>query len=271
MNSGLPGVKSLARDTLANQMATDIMERILSGAMQPGDVLPSEPLLATQYGVSRSVVRDANRLLAARGLVEIRRGRGVFVTDSQREAFSDALLLALRREGSTVWDVEEFEQIVLPAAVSIAAEQASDAEIDSIRRTINDYIEQRKHGLPNQAGAENVDGLSTEMSLSATSFGDILRQVYEATHNAVLYQFAGLAVTLRSWRKWVELSIEEDLELDIRFCDTVLKALETRDRKAAAVQMARLGTLHPTAVEIMRNTPIGDIPQIKTRPGKQAS
>lgn len=263
MNKGLPEVKSIARATLADQMVADITERILSGSMLPGSALPAEPILAHQYGVSRSVVRDANRMLAAQGLVEIRRGRGVFVTDSQRQAFSDAFLLALRREGASVWDVEEFEQILLPTAISLAAERATDSEIAGIRSAINSFLNKRKQVI-NQLGTSGDVTLGDLMLLDAgDGFGSILQRVYDATHNVVLSQFAGFAVALRSWREWVELSIEEDLELDVLFCTTLMRALETRDRAAALAEMATLWNLPPEAVGIMKRTPIGEIPRIK--------
>ena len=80
--------RPIKRETLADQMASAITDLILSGSIEPGSALPTEPRLAEQYGVSRSVVRDATRLLAARGLVEIHHGKGVFVTASQKEPLS---------------------------------------------------------------------------------------------------------------------------------------------------------------------------------------
>jgi len=100
--------KFAKKQTLAEQMAETVQELILSGEVQGGVTLPTEPELAEQFGVSRAVVRDATRILMARGLVEVEHGRGVFVTQPQNEAFGEALLLALRRVGATVWDVEQF-------------------------------------------------------------------------------------------------------------------------------------------------------------------
>ena len=67
--------------------------------------------LGEQFGVSRAVVRDATRILMAQGLVEVKHGLGVFVTPPQNEAFGEALLLALRRAGVTVWEVEQCKNI----------------------------------------------------------------------------------------------------------------------------------------------------------------
>ena len=121
--------KPIKKQTLADQMAGAIQQAILSGELESGAALPTEPDLAGQFGVSRAVVRDATRILMAQGLVEVKHGRGVFVTPPQNEAFGEALLLALRRAGATVWDVEQFEQIIFPEVVALAATTASDEEI----------------------------------------------------------------------------------------------------------------------------------------------
>src|SRR6056297_3919598 len=102
--------RPIQRKTLAQEMADTLTEEIVSGRLQPGDALPTEPDLAQEFQVSRSVVRDATRVLAARGLVSVQHGRGAFVTESQLDAFGDALLLALRREQASVWDAEDFFQ-----------------------------------------------------------------------------------------------------------------------------------------------------------------
>ena len=95
--------------------------------------MPTEPELAGAFGVSRAVIRDATRMLAARGLVQAQHGRGVFVTESQTDAFGEALLLALRRSDASVWDVEQFEQMVFPEVCALASVAASDADLAKIR------------------------------------------------------------------------------------------------------------------------------------------
>ena len=267
MNDPSQAVKPIARETLAEQMARDIMERIVAGSPSPGETLPAEPVLAEQYGVSRSVVRDATRLLAARGLVEIRHGKGVFVTDSQRKAFADALFLALRREGASVWDVEELEQILLPAALALAAKRASADELAEIRGLVEQFIEERRQAITTSTDAGSEAGEPKDGAM-ATACADPLRAIYEATHNSVIAHFSELIVALRSWREWTSLTPEEDLELDIRFLETMLRALETRDPQKVAEWAAEYQSVsaQPEIADAMKKTPIGDVPRIGLRP-----
>jgi DNA-binding FadR family transcriptional regulator len=131
---------TIKKQTMAEQVAEAIKEAILADEWQSGEALPTEPELSSQFGVSRAVIRDATRMLAAQGLVEAQHGKGVFVTSSQVEAFGDALLLALRRAGATVWDVEHFEQVIYPEVCALASQEATDEELTAIRAEIEHYI-----------------------------------------------------------------------------------------------------------------------------------
>ena len=64
---------------LADQIVEDLKRRILSGGIAPGEKLPGENSLVEEFGVSRTVVREAVSRLQAAGLVETFQGRGSFV------------------------------------------------------------------------------------------------------------------------------------------------------------------------------------------------
>ncbi len=85
------------------------------------------------------MVRDATRILMALGLVEVKHGSGVYVTESQSAAFGEALLIALRRSGASAWDVEHFQQIMIPELIALASTTATDEEIAEIRENIQAY------------------------------------------------------------------------------------------------------------------------------------
>jgi GntR family transcriptional repressor for pyruvate dehydrogenase complex len=63
---------------LTADLAADLRNRIVDGVIQPGEKLPSENTLISEFGVSRTVVRSALTHLQAEGLVETERGRGSF-------------------------------------------------------------------------------------------------------------------------------------------------------------------------------------------------
>lgn len=65
--------------TLTHRVVSGLKDAILGGELQPGSRLPSEAALVSDYGVSRTVVREAVSRLQAEGLVETFQGRGSFV------------------------------------------------------------------------------------------------------------------------------------------------------------------------------------------------
>ena len=63
------------RESLADQVAEAIMALVVEQKLRPGDALPSSAQLAEQFGVSRTVVREATADLAGRGFVQRAQGR----------------------------------------------------------------------------------------------------------------------------------------------------------------------------------------------------
>jgi GntR family transcriptional repressor for pyruvate dehydrogenase complex len=78
------------------QIATQIEERILNGELRSGDRLPTERELAEQFQVSRTAVREAMKILAQKGLVDMRPGRGTIVIDGAPVALQNSIGLMMK-------------------------------------------------------------------------------------------------------------------------------------------------------------------------------
>jgi len=255
--------KPVKKQTLPEQMAETIKELILSGELEAGDVLPTEPELCEQFGVSRAVVRDATRILMALGLVEVKHGSGVYVTESQSAAFGEALLIALRRSGASAWDAEQFQQIMVPELIALASTTATDEEIAEIREHIQAYRQiliefhtRRFQGIP---------ALPAEMQAFREASQNITRAIFKASHNHVFQQLAQPLLNLRNLRTWQddENDTPESLtELEMIHVNGLVDAIATRDPDTARNQARLLMNLPPVAIEAMKQTPIGEQPQI---------
>jgi DNA-binding FadR family transcriptional regulator len=240
-------------------MAADLTEAIVSGQIPVGEALPTEPELADRFGVSRAVVRDATRMLAARGLVDAQHGRGVFVTESPVGPFGDALLLALRRAGATVWDVERFEQMILPEVAAEAAREATDEDLSEIRRLADVYVAQfdsisrRTWGQPN---------LSTQdQALLMSAFRAFYGAIFAATHNAVWALLAEPLMRLRAPRNWDtgDATVDELVDHERRVMAAYVDAIASRDPDRARADIAAMVTLPTAAETAMRSTPVGQV------------
>lgn len=146
----------LSHDKLYKQVADQIEGLIVGESLCPGDRLPSERQLAEQLGISRTVVREAIRLLSVRGLVEVKPGCGTFIREpSPKDAAAPlALLLKLRQCPDLLDNVYEVRHMVEVKVAGLAAERATDedhglmeAAIEEMAAHIDDPGEYIAHDL----------------------------------------------------------------------------------------------------------------------------
>jgi DNA-binding FadR family transcriptional regulator len=78
---------------LASAVAAELVERIVRGVHPPGTALPPEPVLCETFSVSRTVVREAVKMLQEKGLVQVRQGSGTTVTSPTMWNMLDELVL----------------------------------------------------------------------------------------------------------------------------------------------------------------------------------
>ena len=120
------------RENLSQQTAQRLYSIIVAeGRLRPGDKLPNEVELSVQLGVSRATLREAIRTLAARGVLEVRRGKGTFVS-SRVEEIEDFGFGALEGVRGQLRDLFELRSIFEPRAAALACARASDQELSDI-------------------------------------------------------------------------------------------------------------------------------------------
>jgi DNA-binding FadR family transcriptional regulator len=109
-------------------VASSLSREIAQGRLKPGDQLPSEQELATTFGVSRNVVREAIAKLRSEGRVWSKQGRGAFVADS-----SNALVLTIDRdtlrESGAFTGLFELRGILEVEAAALAALRRSQDDL----------------------------------------------------------------------------------------------------------------------------------------------
>lgn len=113
---------------LADSTAQRIMKMIEEeNRFSPGDKLPNENDLAQELGVSRSTLREAVKILTTNGILEIRRGKGTFVTSNIVINSDDLSDIA-----SGLDDLFEMRLMFEPDCAYLAAKRATDEEIETI-------------------------------------------------------------------------------------------------------------------------------------------
>lgn len=113
-----------------------LQDLVVSGELRPGDQLPPERQLGERLAVSRTVVREAVRVLAERGLVDVVHGRGTFVRAPNPADMAERLRLLLRLEESAYWKTTETRHVLEPAIARIAAMRRTDADVAHLRTAL---------------------------------------------------------------------------------------------------------------------------------------
>jgi len=124
-------------ERLYEQIVNQIEKRIVAGELKAGDQLPPENELAKQFAVSRTAVREAIKTLREKRLVEIRPGRGTFITIGTPEAVRHSLGHLMKfgsLNGSS--SLVEVREILEPEIAALAATRITEEYIAAMREAI---------------------------------------------------------------------------------------------------------------------------------------
>jgi len=136
--------KAIEREeTLTRRVTEQVEQLILDDLLRPGDKLPAERDLALRFQVSRTVIREAIRSLAAHGLVEVRQGKGTTVSIPSVESLQRPLTLLLRTnqrdlDHKKVLEVRRTLEIEI---AGIAAERRTSSDLDTLEHILEDRSE----------------------------------------------------------------------------------------------------------------------------------
>src|SRR5215510_10197265 len=117
--------------SLSDQVTEALLTRIESGQLKPGEKLPPEAALAPEFGVSRTVVREAISRLKHGGLLESRQGSGVFVT-SQPALSPLRIDDAVIESREAVLQIVELRRAIETETAALAAQRRSNQQLTEI-------------------------------------------------------------------------------------------------------------------------------------------
>ncbi|MGQ7843644.1 FadR/GntR family transcriptional regulator [Granulosicoccus sp. 3-233] len=165
--------------SLSSEVAAQVGRSIVTGAYSPGSLLEDEAALAIRFGVSRTVIRDAMKVLVGKGLLEVRRGIGTRIKPREEWGLLDddvmAWQLSVPADPAMLLQLAETRQLFEPQAAFWAAERATPAELDEIGSAIN-------------AMQDEVDDPRKFVVADARFHRAVLR----AAHNEFLLALAGI-------------------------------------------------------------------------------
>ena len=156
------------KKSLAEEVAELLQKQIAGEELKEGDRLPTEPELMKAFGVGRSTVREAVKMLVNAGFLKIRQGRGTFVENKMPP--DEPLEKRLMR--ADIQELNEVRKILETAIAGKAAKRRTGHDIDTIKK----YLADRKTA----ADAETLEEcIEADINFHVA--------VAKATHNKILY------------------------------------------------------------------------------------
>jgi GntR family transcriptional regulator, transcriptional repressor for pyruvate dehydrogenase complex len=119
-------------------VAERLRSQIVRGELNVGDRLPSEDELTAHYGIARTTLREALRILESQHLIEIRRGRGggPVITRPEVDSLAAGTAVLLQLQGTTVGDVDRARAMVEPQLAAQLAANHTQADLDALTETV---------------------------------------------------------------------------------------------------------------------------------------
>ena len=161
---------------LTDRVQEALRERIAAGSFAPRAKLPAEAALSSQFGVSRTVVREAVARLKAEGLLASRQGSGVFVQ-------ADAALRPLKIDAAagqsqaSILQIVEVRRALEAESAALAAERRTVADVDGLRRQLKAL---------DQAVSKGGDGVAEDVA-----FHRLIAEASRNPHFITVLQFLG--------------------------------------------------------------------------------
>lgn len=215
----------LLSKSLYLQLAELIENKIISGVYRLGDQLPTEFEMAAQYGVSRTVVREAMKALKEKGWVETYVGRGTFIVDNSSRGVGTSFDVIVRRNPAQGFEnLIEVREIIEPEIAAMAALRASSEQIEAMRAA----VEQMERGL------------SPTGSMDDFLLGDVLfhKLIAESCGNPLILSIINPVVAMmREQQEFHLYRVKGGSSRSQINHRLILQAIQKRDPKAAHKHM----------------------------------
>lgn len=213
--------------SLADQVAREIGRKIVAATYAPGDLIEDEKALTERYQVSRSVIRDAIKILVGKNLLEVRQGIGTRVRGRHSWGLLDDDVLAWHLSVPVRPDflrhLMDIRVIIEPEAARWAATSASDEAIEEI--------------LTAQKNMEQEKGSMEDFVLCDALFH---RTILRASSNEILRAMEGVIFSaLLTSIKLTNTNTQKN-EASLPFHRDVAEAIAQREPEMAAQLMKRL-------------------------------
>ncbi|MGJ9402149.1 FadR/GntR family transcriptional regulator [Arthrobacter sp. KK5.5] len=214
----------MARATLVDMVADEILRRVIDGELPEGAALPSEAEIGAQLDVSRLTVREGLKELRAKNVLNAVRGRGTYVNSVSAWTSLEAVLRSMSAAGSASQvsvQLLEVRRMIEVGAAELAAARRTEADLELLRKHLAGMV---------RAQGSDVDRFVTE----DIAFHDVILRASGNLMVPALYEPLGRMLGAGRRETSAVPAIQEHA---IQMHRNVLAALESGSPEAARTAM----------------------------------
>ncbi len=153
-------LKSLKSESVVQRVINCLTDAMVNKELKPGDKLPTEPELAAAFGVARTSVREATKILTYMGVLESRRSEGTFVASGFQESMIDPMVYGIiLNQGEDFQSLIELRELTEVGILRLAIKKQSREGLELIRQRLEEF------------------------ESAAAREGDVLESVFQADNN----------------------------------------------------------------------------------------
>lgn len=213
----------LNKTTVSKKVVEKIKDLIIDGTLKEGEKLPAERSMATMLNVSRNTIREAYKMLAVLGYIEIKHGLGVFVIDEN--ASLDQITSSFFIKNDQIMELFEMRKVLESSSIKWAVERGTDEQINELERLVENSI--------------NLIENEKNISEIAQSDQDFHLFIAEISGNSVLYRTMLNLVDLLAESRSFTMDIPGRMKTSINDHKDIVEAVKARDVELAERKMLK--------------------------------
>jgi GntR family transcriptional repressor for pyruvate dehydrogenase complex len=207
------------KEDITNLLILRFQKLMREGVLTPGALLPSERELAATFGVARSSLRQAMKVLETMGVVTQKVGDGTYLSTDGTYVLSVPMDFLFLLDDISLEDLMELRLMLEPALAAKAAERATVDHIQVLKQSMRDM--QEKGIRPEEIAAADLLFHRTIFRATGNALGS---RLFHSIHSALFKMIASTAQVVQ-------------VEHTVRFHRPILEAIEQRNPKRAALRM----------------------------------
>lgn len=216
----------IKRIPLQSEIIRYIQEYIEENHLKAGDRLPSQGQLIQMMGVSRTSLREAMKTLEARGIIKVRNGKGIYVSEGEGSAIP--ILLDFTREKERLLDILEVRKVLEKEILRMVIHRAEPEEIQELGEITSVLMEKYHRG--------------EQQTMEDKKFH---YTIYRLSHNQVMYEMI-LSISNVMDRFWeFPLDMEDPFLKSLPLHEKLYQAIcEKNVKKAQAINEKLLNAIY---------------------------